>query len=50
MDGEVRPVHESKWQIEQHVRALGLPATILRPVFFMENLRYLRTFEQFLQN
>ena len=28
---------ESKWQIEQHIRSLGLPATILRPVFFMEN-------------
>ncbi|WP_406315700.1 NmrA/HSCARG family protein [Streptosporangium sp. NBC_01639] len=28
---------ESKWQIEQHIRALGLPATILRPVRFMEN-------------
>ncbi len=27
----------SKWEIEQHVRALGLPATILRPVFFMDN-------------
>ena len=33
------PHFESKWQIEQHVRELGLPATILRPVFFMENLR-----------
>lgn len=29
---------ESKWQIEEHIRALGLPATILRPVFFMSNL------------
>ncbi|MEO3876416.1 NmrA/HSCARG family protein [Nonomuraea sp. B12E4] len=28
---------ESKWRIEQHIRALGLPATILRPVRFMEN-------------
>jgi uncharacterized protein YbjT (DUF2867 family) len=28
---------ESKWAIEQRVRALGLPATILRPSFFMEN-------------
>ncbi len=28
---------DSKWEIEQHVRALGLPATILRPVFFMDN-------------
>jgi uncharacterized protein YbjT (DUF2867 family) len=29
---------ESKWQVEEHIRALGLPATILRPVFFMSNL------------
>lgn len=28
---------ESKWQIEEHIRAAGLPATILRPVFLMEN-------------
>jgi uncharacterized protein YbjT (DUF2867 family) len=28
---------ESKWQIEQHVRSVGLPWTILRPVFFMDN-------------
>ncbi|WP_405143408.1 NmrA/HSCARG family protein [Sphaerisporangium sp. NBC_01403] len=28
---------ESKWQIEQHIHALSLPATILRPVRFMEN-------------
>jgi uncharacterized protein YbjT (DUF2867 family) len=28
---------ESKWEIEQHVRKLGLPATILRPVAYMEN-------------
>jgi uncharacterized protein YbjT (DUF2867 family) len=27
-----------KWEIEQYVRALGLPATILRPAFFMETL------------
>lgn len=31
------PHFESKWQIEEHVRAIGLPATVLRPVFFMEN-------------
>jgi uncharacterized protein YbjT (DUF2867 family) len=29
---------ESKWQVEEHVRAIGLPATILRPVFFTDNL------------
>ncbi|MCU0504023.1 MAG: NmrA/HSCARG family protein, partial [Anaerolineae bacterium] len=33
------PHFESKWQIEEHIRALSLPATILRPVFFMDNLR-----------
>lgn len=31
------PHFESKWQIEEHVRQIGLPATVLRPVFFMEN-------------
>jgi uncharacterized protein YbjT (DUF2867 family) len=28
---------ESKWEIEQHIRKLKLPATILRPAGFMEN-------------
>jgi uncharacterized protein YbjT (DUF2867 family) len=28
---------ESKWEIEKYVRGLGMPATILRPVSFMEN-------------
>ena len=28
---------ESKWSIEQHIRAIGIPHTIFRPVFFMEN-------------
>jgi len=27
---------ESKWEIEKYIRKLGLPATILRPVTFME--------------
>lgn len=31
------PHFESKWQVEKHIRALGLPATIIRPVFFMDN-------------
>ncbi len=31
------PHFDSKWEIEQHIRALGLPATILRPVFYMDN-------------
>lgn len=28
---------ESKWEIEKHIRKLGLQATILRPAAFMEN-------------
>jgi uncharacterized protein YbjT (DUF2867 family) len=28
---------ESKWEIEQHIRALKLPATMIRPAAFMEN-------------
>jgi uncharacterized protein YbjT (DUF2867 family) len=32
------PHFESKWQIEKHIHTLGLPATTLRPVFFMENI------------
>ena len=28
--------YESKWAIEQHIRDLGLPSTILRPVGFMD--------------
>lgn len=31
------PHFDSKFQIEEHIRATGLPYTILRPVFFMEN-------------
>ena len=27
---------ESKWEIEKHIRRLGLPATMLRPAAFME--------------
>ncbi len=30
------PHFETKWRIEQHLRAIGLPATILRPASFME--------------
>ena len=32
------PHFESKRRVEEHVQSLGLPATFLRPVFFMENL------------
>lgn len=31
------PHFESKWQIEQHLRSLGVPYSILRPAFFMQN-------------
>lgn len=31
------PHFDSKWEIEQHIRDIGLPATVLRPVFFMDN-------------
>lgn len=33
------PHFESKFAIEQHIRAIGLPHTILRPVGFMENYK-----------
>ncbi len=33
---------ESKWQIEEYIRSLGLPATILRPVNFMDNIDWSR--------
>jgi uncharacterized protein YbjT (DUF2867 family) len=36
------PHFDSKFEIEQHIRASGLPYTILRPVFFMENWLGLR--------
>lgn len=32
------PHFASKWEIEQHIAALGIPATILRPTLFMEDL------------
>ena len=35
------PHFESKRRIEEHLQALGLPATILRPVFFMENFNFI---------
>ncbi|HEY3420273.1 MAG TPA: NmrA/HSCARG family protein [Methanomassiliicoccales archaeon] len=31
------PHFESKWTIERHLMASGVPHTVLRPVFFMEN-------------
>jgi uncharacterized protein YbjT (DUF2867 family) len=32
------PHFESKWHIEEHIRRIALPASIVRPVFFMDNL------------
>jgi uncharacterized protein YbjT (DUF2867 family) len=31
------PHFDTKWKVEQHIRQIGLPATVLRPVWFMEN-------------
>jgi len=31
------PHFESKWAVEQRIEELGLPATVVRPVFFMQN-------------
>ena len=33
---------DSKWEVEEHVRGLGLPHTVLRPVFFMQNWEMMR--------
>jgi uncharacterized protein YbjT (DUF2867 family) len=32
------PHFDSKWELEKYIESLGLPVTVLRPVFFMENL------------
>ncbi len=31
------PHFETKWEVEQYIQKAGIPATIIRPVFFMEN-------------
>lgn len=31
------PHFESKFKVEEHIRKLGIPHTIIRPVYFMEN-------------
>ena len=36
------PHFESKGRIEQHIHQIGLPFTIFRPVYFMENLLWQR--------
>jgi uncharacterized protein YbjT (DUF2867 family) len=35
------PHFESKYEVERHVSDLGLPATVVRPVFFMQNFAYM---------
>jgi uncharacterized protein YbjT (DUF2867 family) len=35
------PHFESKWQVEQYIREIGLPYTIIRPTTFMTNLQEL---------
>lgn len=36
------PHFDSKWEVEEHLRETGLPYTILRPVFFMQNWEMMR--------
>jgi uncharacterized protein YbjT (DUF2867 family) len=36
------PHFDSKFEVEKHIARLGLPATILRPVFFMQNWERMR--------
>jgi uncharacterized protein YbjT (DUF2867 family) len=38
------PHFESKWEVEEHVREIGLPYTVLRPVFFMQNWEGMREY------
>jgi len=38
------PHFDSKWEAEEHVRHNGLPYTILRPVFFMQNWEGMREY------
>ena len=35
---------ESKWEVEEHVRESGLPYTIVRPAFFMQNWEWMREY------
>jgi uncharacterized protein YbjT (DUF2867 family) len=36
------PHFESKWEIEEHVRGSGVPYTVVRPVYFMQNWEMMR--------
>ena len=35
------PHFESKWEVEEHVRGSGVPYTVLRPVFFVQNWEFM---------
>ena len=35
---------DSKWEVEEHMRQIELPYTVLRPVFFMQNWEGMREF------
>jgi uncharacterized protein YbjT (DUF2867 family) len=41
------PHFESKWHVEQHIRKLGLPYSIVRPTTFMTNLEESPAFMRF---
>jgi uncharacterized protein YbjT (DUF2867 family) len=36
------PHFESKWEIENYLRETGIPLTVLRPAYFMDNLNFKR--------
>ena len=36
------PHFDSKWEVEEHAREIGLPLTVLRPSFFMQNWEMMR--------
>ncbi len=36
------PHFDSKWEVEEHAREVGLPLTVLRPSFFMQNWEMMR--------
>lgn len=42
------PHFESKWHVEEYMREVGVPATILRPTTFMTNLQEMSAFTRFI--
>jgi uncharacterized protein YbjT (DUF2867 family) len=39
------PHFESKYRVEQHIKSIGVPHTIIAPVYFMENIYFPQTKE-----